>query len=45
MKTTAVRSGDDYIINGNKLWITGAHVAEVFFVMANAAPEKVNAIL
>lgn len=42
MKTTAVRSGDDYIINGSKLWITSAHMAGVFLVMANAAPEKVN---
>ncbi|EDV19266.1 uncharacterized protein TRIADDRAFT_33900 [Trichoplax adhaerens] len=40
MKTTALRSGDHYIINGNKLWITSAHMAGAFLVMANAAPEE-----
>ena len=41
MQTRAVRDGDDYIINGSKLWITSASLAGVYFVMANAAPEKV----
>ena len=41
LQTRAVRDGDDYIINGNKLWITNADLAGVFLVMANAAPEKV----
>ena len=29
MKTTAVREGDDYILNGAKTWITYAQVADV----------------
>lgn len=41
MQTRAVRDGDHYVINGSKLWITNAAIADVFFVMANAAPEKV----
>ena len=33
-KTTAVRDGDDYVINGSKMWITGAGYADFFFVLA-----------
>ncbi|MDP6907112.1 MAG: acyl-CoA dehydrogenase family protein [Candidatus Thalassarchaeaceae archaeon] len=32
--TTAVKDGDDYIINGSKMWITGAGKADWFFVLA-----------
>ncbi|MFA5549554.1 MAG: acyl-CoA dehydrogenase family protein [Porticoccaceae bacterium] len=28
IKTSAVRDGDDYVINGSKVWITCAHVAD-----------------
>ena len=34
IKTEAIRDGDDYIINGSKMWITGAGYAEWFFVLA-----------
>jgi butyryl-CoA dehydrogenase len=33
-KTTAVRKGDTYVINGAKLWITNAVVSDVFLVFA-----------
>ena len=33
-KTTAVRDGDEYVINGSKMWITGAGHADFFFVLA-----------
>jgi|TARA_B110000196_G_C21112662_1_gene648680 acyl-CoA dehydrogenase len=33
-KTSAIRDGDDYIINGSKMWITGAGYADFFFVLA-----------
>ncbi|NCG01655.1 MAG: acyl-CoA dehydrogenase [Euryarchaeota archaeon] len=33
-KTSATRDGDDYIINGSKMWITGAGYADFFFVLA-----------
>lgn len=33
-KTSAVRDGDEYIINGSKMWITGAGHADFFFVLA-----------
>ena len=28
IRTTAVRDGDHYIVNGSKMWISGAHVAD-----------------
>lgn len=40
MKTTATKDGDDYLINGSKLWITNGFEAEIFLVFANAAPEQ-----
>jgi len=38
LKTTATADGDDYILNGNKCWISNAAEAGVFFVMANVDP-------
>ena len=32
-KTLAVKDGDDYVINGSKMWITGAGKADWFFVL------------
>lgn len=34
IKTTAVKKGDKYVINGQKMWITGAGHADWFFVLA-----------
>lgn len=34
IKTTAKKVGDDYIINGSKMWITNASVASWYFVLA-----------
>jgi glutaryl-CoA dehydrogenase len=36
MKTRAVRDGDDWVLNGSKLWITNANVADVAVVWARA---------
>ena len=33
-QTLAIKDGDDYIINGSKMWITGAGKADWFFVLA-----------
>ena len=38
LRTTAKRDGDDFIINGNKMWITNAGHATFFLVFANAEP-------
>jgi acyl-CoA dehydrogenase len=37
-KTTAVKKGDKYILNGQKMWITGAGHANWFFVLAKTDP-------
>jgi acyl-CoA dehydrogenase len=34
MRTTAVKQGDKYILNGSKMWITNAGVADWYFVVA-----------
>jgi isovaleryl-CoA dehydrogenase len=38
MRTTAVRDGDDYVLNGSKMWITNAPQADVFVVYAVTDP-------
>ncbi|OYW00590.1 MAG: acyl-CoA dehydrogenase, partial [Acidobacteria bacterium 37-65-4] len=38
LQTRAVRSGDRYILNGAKAWITNTHVGKVFVVMAVTTP-------
>lgn len=38
MRTRAVRDGDDYVLNGEKLWITNANVADVAIVYAKTDP-------
>jgi len=40
LRTTAVRDGDHYILNGTKRYITNAPVAGLFSVMARTAPER-----
>jgi alkylation response protein AidB-like acyl-CoA dehydrogenase len=40
MKTTAVKDGDYYILNGTKQWITNGENAEVYTVIAKTNPEK-----
>lgn len=42
LRTTAVRHGDDYIINGEKMWITNAGKANWFFVLAKTDPQAGN---
>ncbi|HET9694054.1 MAG TPA: acyl-CoA dehydrogenase family protein [Steroidobacteraceae bacterium] len=33
VKTTAVREGDQYVVNGSKMWTTNAHVADWVFCL------------
>jgi acyl-CoA dehydrogenase len=40
MRTTAVKQGDKYILNGSKMWITNAGVAKWYFVVALTDPAK-----
>lgn len=38
LQTRAVQRGDDYVINGQKLWITNANEAGLFIVFATVDP-------
>lgn len=38
LKTRAEEKGDHFVLNGQKMWITNAHEADIFIVMANANP-------
>ncbi|MEW9673555.1 acyl-CoA dehydrogenase family protein [Ammoniphilus sp. 3BR4] len=40
LKTTAVRKGDKFLLNGSKHYITNATIADVFTVMAVTDPSK-----
>ncbi|MGN6754008.1 MAG: acyl-CoA dehydrogenase family protein [Intrasporangium sp.] len=39
MKTRAVRDGDDWVLNGQKSWITNAGVSDYYTVLAVTDPE------
>jgi alkylation response protein AidB-like acyl-CoA dehydrogenase len=40
IQTRAVQDGDDWIINGSKLWISGADKADYGLIFARTAPDK-----
>ncbi|MEI5682634.1 acyl-CoA dehydrogenase family protein [Mesorhizobium sp. CCNWLW179-1] len=40
MKTKAVRDGDGWVINGNKMWISGASTSDVMVVLARTAEHR-----
>ncbi len=40
LRTRAVKQGDRWILNGSKMWITNAGVADWYFVVAVTDPEK-----
>lgn len=40
LTTRAVRDRDDYIINGQKIWTSGAHRADWGFMLARTNPEE-----
>lgn len=39
LKTRAVRDGDDYIVNGTKIWTTHAHHADLMFALVRTSDE------
>ena len=38
--TRAVREGDDWIINGSKMFTTNGHIADYVFLLARTSPDK-----
>ena len=40
IRTTAIRDGDDYVLNGTKQWITNGGEAEIYSVIALTNPAK-----
>ena len=42
LQTTAVKKGNDWVINGSKMWITGAGHANWFFVLAKTEFARVS---
>ncbi len=40
LKTTAVRDGDDWVLNGSKTFITNGYSADLVIVAARTTPEK-----
>jgi glutaryl-CoA dehydrogenase len=45
MRTRARRDGDDWILNGNKMWITNGSIADVAVVWARTEEEGVRGFL
>ena len=39
LQTRAIRDGDDYIINGQKIWTSGAHHADMGILIARTDPD------
>jgi alkylation response protein AidB-like acyl-CoA dehydrogenase len=39
MQTKAVRDGDDYVINGQKIWTSNGHVADRMLLLARTDPD------
>src|SRR5215213_6569410 len=39
LQTRAVRDGDDYVLNGQKIWSSGAHRADWMFMLARTDPD------
>ncbi|CAH0990554.1 Acyl-CoA dehydrogenase [Sinobacterium norvegicum] len=42
IKTTAVKDGDDYVINGTKMWITNATQADYLCLLVNTGGDNIH---
>ena len=39
LQTRAVKDGDDYVINGQKIWTTGAQFSDMMYMLARTDPD------
>jgi acyl-CoA dehydrogenase len=44
LQTRAVRDGDDYVINGRKIWTSGAHEADMIFFLVRTGEGTRNGL-
>ncbi|TPQ43826.1 acyl-CoA dehydrogenase family protein [Cupriavidus pinatubonensis] len=42
LKTSAVREGDEYVVNGQKIWTSQAHYSDWVFALVRTDPEAVR---
>jgi butyryl-CoA dehydrogenase len=40
VRTTAIKDGDEYVLNGTKIFITNGGEAEIYVIIANSRPER-----
>lgn len=45
MKTTAKKDGDEYVLNGSKMFISGGSASDVYFVMAKTSTTEVSTFI
>ena len=45
LKTHATEDGDDFIVNGQKIWTTTAHAADMIFCLVRTEPDAPNKYL
>jgi alkylation response protein AidB-like acyl-CoA dehydrogenase len=42
LRTTAARDGDDYVLNGQKIWISSAHIAKWGLFLVRTDPDAIS---
>ena len=45
MKTFAKKEGNEYVINGSKMFISGGSFSSLYIVMAKTSPTEVSAFI
>ena len=45
LTTSAVQKGEDYVLNGSKIFISGAGMSDVYLTMCRTAPKEISCVL